>query len=337
MALPTGPGVTFLFTDIEGSTRLERAVGSTAVGDDRRPPRRAPPAGDRGRRRRGRQDRRRRVLRRVRRSRGSRHRGDRRPARGCGRAVAGRRGDPGPDGCSTSGEGRLREGRASPSPRTTSASTSTTPHGSPPSATAARSSCRSHSSMALGRRPGAERPRRSSSSTRACARSRTSRSPRGCHRVVVAGAADDIRRLRTHRAAVRTCRGEVDRSFVGRAAEIEVLRTLLAPSRIVTLTGPGGSGKTRLAAGGRPGRARSVSARGWFVDLAALRDPGLVEAAIASSLGLRESPERADGRRAPGHLRDRTTCSCSSTTSSSSCPRGARSCRRWSAPPRTCA
>ena len=49
MALPTGPAVTFLFTDIEGSTRLERAVGSAAWAHDRSPPRRAPARRDRGR------------------------------------------------------------------------------------------------------------------------------------------------------------------------------------------------------------------------------------------------------------------------------------------------
>ena len=129
--------------------------------------------------------------------------------------------------------------------------------------------------------------------------------PARLHRLVVPGAADDVRRLRTMDTP-SNLPGEVT-TLVGRETEIEVLRQSLGASRIVTLTGPGGGGKTRLALG----VARAVMDRFphgvWFVDLAALRDPGLLESAVASTLGLRESPERAVSDVLRAHLRDKTT------------------------------
>jgi predicted ATPase/class 3 adenylate cyclase len=79
-------------------------------------------------------------------------------------------------------------------------------------------------------------------------------------------------------------------TFVGREAEIAALTELLQPNRLVTLTGPGGIGKTRLAlqvaAESIEGYAHGV----FLVDLAALREPALVELKIATTLGLREEP-----------------------------------------------
>ena len=74
----------------------------------------------------------------------------------------------------------------------------------------------------------------------------------------------------------------------------------------MTLTGQGGSGKTRLALGVARAVTRRYPHGVWFVDLAALRDPGLLEAAIASALGIRESPERAIREVLRSHLRERT-------------------------------
>ncbi|MEU6786545.1 BTAD domain-containing putative transcriptional regulator [Nonomuraea angiospora] len=74
-------------------------------------------------------------------------------------------------------------------------------------------------------------------------------------------------------------------SFVGRAEELRELAALPSGSRLVTLTGPGGTGKTRLAveASGRvPGEV-------CFVDLSALSDGAQVAPAVAAALGLRES------------------------------------------------
>jgi predicted ATPase/class 3 adenylate cyclase len=127
--------------------------------------------------------------------------------------------------------------------------------------------------------------------------------PARLHRLVVPGAADDARALRTMDAP-SNLPGDVT-TLVGREADVALLRDALADNRIVSLTGPGGSGKTRLALAA----ARSVADRFahgvWFVDLAALRDPALLEAAIAETLGVRESAEHAVADALGRHLRER--------------------------------
>src|SRR5947209_20267391 len=82
-------------------------------------------------------------------------------------------------------------------------------------------------------------------------------------------------------------------SFVGRAAELETLKTLLATHRLVTLTGPAGIGKTRLALRVAEDLAASYADGAGFVALVALTDAALVPQAVASALGLREEPDRS--------------------------------------------
>src|SRR6516165_3378866 len=81
-------------------------------------------------------------------------------------------------------------------------------------------------------------------------------------------------------------------SFIGREAELAEVRALVAGSRLVTLTGAGGAGKTRLglqvAAGLLDGTGDGV----WFADLAPLRDPDMVAVTVADVLGLRPEPGR---------------------------------------------
>jgi predicted ATPase/class 3 adenylate cyclase/Tfp pilus assembly protein PilF len=83
--------------------------------------------------------------------------------------------------------------------------------------------------------------------------------------------------------------------LVGRAEDISELTYLLSSSevRVVTLTGPGGVGKTRLALAVGQELLSSFSDGVFFVDLSALSDPALVTGAIAGALGLRESPGRS--------------------------------------------
>jgi predicted ATPase len=81
-------------------------------------------------------------------------------------------------------------------------------------------------------------------------------------------------------------------ALVGREQQVAAVQTLLGQARLLTLTGPGGIGKTRLAlavaAGEGAGGRRDVA----FADLAPLADPALVPAAVAIALGAREPTGR---------------------------------------------
>lgn len=80
-------------------------------------------------------------------------------------------------------------------------------------------------------------------------------------------------------------------SFVGRSEELAAVKTALTAGRLTTLTGPGGSGKTRLSVEA----ALTEQADGswpdgiWLIELAPLDDPGAVPGAVLSALGLRET------------------------------------------------
>ncbi len=77
-------------------------------------------------------------------------------------------------------------------------------------------------------------------------------------------------------------------SFVGRRRELAETRRMLAGSRLLTLTGPGGVGKTRLALRMAAEVRRSFPDGVWFVELAALRDPELLPHTLANALELRQ-------------------------------------------------
>ena len=70
------------------------------------------------------------------------------------------------------------------------------------------------------------------------------------------------------------------------------MRTLVEESRLVTLTGPGGSGKTRLALQAAAELLDGTGNGVWFVDLAPLADADLVAESVATALGVREEPGR---------------------------------------------
>ena len=77
-------------------------------------------------------------------------------------------------------------------------------------------------------------------------------------------------------------------SFVGRRRELGELRTKLAAARLVSLVGPGGVGKSRLAIRIATDLARGFKGGAWLVELAEVRDPRLVANAALAALDLRD-------------------------------------------------
>lgn len=80
--------------------------------------------------------------------------------------------------------------------------------------------------------------------------------------------------------------------FVGRGAQITEVHRLVTDNRLVTLTGAGGVGKTRLAAQ-LAAQIAGEFGRAWFVDLAPITDPDLVPVTVAGALGLHDQPGRS--------------------------------------------
>ncbi len=117
------------------------------------------------------------------------------------------------------------------------------------------------------------------------------------------GLAEDEVPLRSEHLASRAASGAAPRhagnlpveltSFVGRQAELAEVKTLLATSRLVTVTGIGGVGKTRLALRAAAEMRADVPEGVWLVELGELRDPTLVANAVVGALGLRDESGRA--------------------------------------------
>jgi predicted ATPase/DNA-binding CsgD family transcriptional regulator len=79
-------------------------------------------------------------------------------------------------------------------------------------------------------------------------------------------------------------------SFVGREKEVAEVTRLLENTRLLTLTGSGGCGKTRLALAVATGMAKQFEDGAWWAGLASLSDPDLIAQAVAHVLGVREQP-----------------------------------------------
>ncbi|WP_211763369.1 ATP-binding protein [Kutzneria sp. CA-103260] len=80
--------------------------------------------------------------------------------------------------------------------------------------------------------------------------------------------------------------------FVGRRRELAQVKQLLSASRLVTLTGVGGVGKSRLALRAAAGVRRAFPDGVWLVELAELRDAALLPQTVASAIGLRDQSPR---------------------------------------------
>jgi hypothetical protein len=102
-------------------------------------------------------------------------------------------------------------------------------------------------------------------------------------------------------------------SFIGRDGPVREVAGLLGESRLVTVTGPGGAGKTRLAAEVARRVADRFADGAWLAELAPVRDPAQIVPAVAVALGVREQPGVPSGQehpdlQPPADNRQRATC-----------------------------
>ena len=81
-------------------------------------------------------------------------------------------------------------------------------------------------------------------------------------------------------------------SFVGREKEVADVRRLLSDTHMLTLIGPGGTGKTRLSIRAARDVINEYPDGVWLIDLAPVLDPTLVPRTTAITIGLREEPQR---------------------------------------------
>ena len=94
-------------------------------------------------------------------------------------------------------------------------------------------------------------------------------------------------------------------SFVGRRRELDEVEEGVRRGRLLTLTGPGGTGKTRLALQAAMELLSEFEDGAFFVGLAPITDPSLVMPSISHALGLPEATERTPAEGVTEHLRDK--------------------------------
>src|SRR5215813_13305454 len=94
-------------------------------------------------------------------------------------------------------------------------------------------------------------------------------------------------------------------SFVGRRRELAEVKRLLTTTRLLTLTGSGGAGKTRLALRAAADLARNFQGGTWLVSLAPIDDPLLITQAVFSALGLQDVSSRWSLSALSDYLSDR--------------------------------
>ena len=109
--------------------------------------------------------------------------------------------------------------------------------------------------------------------------------PERLYQLVIDGVPDVFPALRTLDAIPNNLPTQLT-SFVGRDADVAEAKHLLAGNRLLTLTGPGGIGKTRLSLQIAADSASAFQDGTYFVALSAVADPDLIPSAIAQSIGL---------------------------------------------------
>lgn len=93
--------------------------------------------------------------------------------------------------------------------------------------------------------------------------------------------------------------------FIGRENELAELRRLLANARSLTLTGAGGCGKTRLSLQVAADSLEHFPDGAWLIELAPISDPVLVPQTVATILGLKEAPGKSIVQTLTEHLKDK--------------------------------
>ena len=96
-------------------------------------------------------------------------------------------------------------------------------------------------------------------------------------------------------------------SFIGREKQLDEVSRLLLENRLVTLTGAGGAGKTRLAVEAAAALSEAFTDGVWWVDLAAIADPSVVSITVARTLGLPDQPGRSPLETVQRFVGDRET------------------------------
>ena len=111
--------------------------------------------------------------------------------------------------------------------------------------------------------------------------------PERVYQLITPGVPSDFPALRTSPRSIKNLPLSLT-SFIGREKEIEEVNQLLNDRRLLTISGPGGAGKTRLALQVALESLDQYAEGGWFIDLASLSDPALVPQYIMNALGIYE-------------------------------------------------
>jgi predicted ATPase/class 3 adenylate cyclase len=129
--------------------------------------------------------------------------------------------------------------------------------------------------------------------------------PERIYQLVIDGLPSEFPALRTLDRTPNNLPTQIT-TFIGREAEIRDGLKLLDRTRLLTLTGPGGTGKTRLSLQLAAEAAASFPDGAFWVPLAPISDPELVPSTIAHSLGVQVSGSELPIDRVTEHLRDKT-------------------------------
>jgi len=131
------------------------------------------------------------------------------------------------------------------------------------------------------------------------------RQPKHLYQLVITGLPSDFPPLKTLGISLNNLPIQLT-SFIGRSKEIGEVKQLISDGRLLTLTGPGGSGKTRLALQVAAEMIEHFQDGVFFVALAPITDPGLVASTIAQALSITETPRRSIAENLKDYLQNKS-------------------------------